>query len=260
MVLSASPRRMFAKKSADSQCGSFSPSFRRACQTVFDGQNALIFCFPPRQTKIRRANSEAPLPAGANSVASAHRQRPLPAGQGSVISPPVRSFLPRKSVKGNTSTFPLHILPPEKMAEQRTIGKNKRQTSVFNTGAAIPCSAGAMGRRAPSGPAGSAGFQSLWLRADAPMPHEQEAWALRFVPVRTAMGADGGRPTSRSLPPAFSDAGKGPAGSAIFQRLRLPGNTPTRGGCRLRQAFPVHPQPPRRVFVRGIAGQGKKSV
>ena len=145
MVLSASPRRMFAKKSADSQCGSFSPSFRRACQTVFDGQNALIFCFPPRQTKIRRANSEAPLPAGANSVASAHRQRPLPAGQGSVISPPVRSFLPRKSVKGNTSTFPLHILPPEKTAEQRTIGKNKRQTSVFNAGAAIPCSAGARG-------------------------------------------------------------------------------------------------------------------
>ena len=137
MVLSASPRRMFAKKSADSQCGSFSPSFRRACQTVFDGQNALIFCFPPRQTKIRRANSEAPLPAGANSVASAHRQHPLPAGQGSVISPPVRPFLPRKSVKGNTSTFPLHILPPEKTAEQRTIGKNKRQTSVFNAGASL---------------------------------------------------------------------------------------------------------------------------
>ena len=153
MVLSASPRRMFAKKSADSQCGSFSPSFRRACQTVFDGQNALIFCFPPRQTKIRRANSEAPLPAGANSVASAHRQRPLPAGQGSVISPPVRSFLPRKSVKGNTSTFPLHILPPEKTAEQRTIGKNKRQTSVFNAGAAIPCSAGARGDARPGGPA-----------------------------------------------------------------------------------------------------------
>ena len=39
------------------------------------------------------------------------------------------------------------------MAEQRTIGKNKRQNSVFNAGAAAPCSAGARGDARPGGPA-----------------------------------------------------------------------------------------------------------
>ena len=70
------------------------------------------------------------------------------------------------------------------MAEQRTIGKNKRQTSVFNTGAAIPCSAGARGDARPEaqgpeaqgaeaqgaeaqgaeaqGPAGSAACGGFW--------------------------------------------------------------------------------------------------
>ena len=161
-----------------------------------------LSAFPSRQTKIRRANSEALLPAGQTASPPHTGSASLPAGQGSVISPPVRSFLPRKSAKGNTSTFPLHILPPEKMAEQRTIGKDKRQTSVFNAGAAIPCSAGAMGRRAPGGPAGSAGFQCLWLHADAHPPHEQGAGALRFVSVGAAVRADGGRPRSRGLSPA----------------------------------------------------------
>ena len=34
----------------------------------------------------------------------------------------------------------------------------------------------------PRAGGGSAAGQSLWRRADAPMPHEQGAWALRFVP------------------------------------------------------------------------------
>ena len=49
---------------------------------------------------------------------------------------------------------------------------------------------------------GSAASQSLRRRADAPMPHEQGAWALRFVPNGAVCVCDGGRPTSRGLPPA----------------------------------------------------------
>ena len=49
---------------------------------------------------------------------------------------------------------------------------------------------------------GSAASQSLRRRADVPMPHEQGAWALRFVPNGTVCVCDGGRPTSRGLPPA----------------------------------------------------------
>ena len=34
------------------------------------------------------------------------------------------------------------------------------------------------------------------------MPHEQGAWVLRFVPHGAETGEDGGKPTSRGLPPA----------------------------------------------------------
>ena len=40
------------------------------------------------------------------------------------------------------------------------------------------------------------------LRDDARPPHEQGAGALRFGSDGAAVGADGGRPTSRGLPPA----------------------------------------------------------
>ena len=49
---------------------------------------------------------------------------------------------------------------------------------------------------------GSAAGQSLWRRADAPMPHEQGAWALRFGSDGAAVRADGDRPMSRGLSPA----------------------------------------------------------
>ena len=54
----------------------------------------------------------------------------------------------------------------------------------------------------PRGPAGSAGSQCLRPHGDARPPHEQGAGALRFGSDGAAVGADGGRPTSRGLPPA----------------------------------------------------------
>ena len=48
----------------------------------------------------------------------------------------------------------------------------------------------------------SVGSQRLRLRVDAPKPHEQGAWVLRFGSVGAVVGADGGRPTRRGLPPA----------------------------------------------------------
>ena len=56
--------------------------------------------------------------------------------------------------------------------------------------------------RRPEGPAGSAGSQRLRPHGDARPPHEQGAGALRFGSDGAAVGADGGRPTSRGLPPA----------------------------------------------------------
>ena len=50
--------------------------------------------------------------------------------------------------------------------------------------------------------AGSAGGQRRWLEVDAPKPHEQGAWALRFVPNGAVKRVHGGRPTRRGLPPA----------------------------------------------------------
>ena len=49
---------------------------------------------------------------------------------------------------------------------------------------------------------GSAACQCRWPRVHAPKPHEQGAWVLRFVPNGVAVGVDGGKPTSRGLPPA----------------------------------------------------------
>ena len=50
--------------------------------------------------------------------------------------------------------------------------------------------------------AGRAGGQRLRPHGDARPPHEQGAGALRFGSDGAAVGADGGRPTSRGLPPA----------------------------------------------------------
>ncbi len=56
--------------------------------------------------------------------------------------------------------------------------------------------------------AGGAGGQRLRLRVDAPKPHEQGAWALRFVPNGANVRVDGGRPTRRGLPPAAVGDGR----------------------------------------------------
>ncbi len=56
--------------------------------------------------------------------------------------------------------------------------------------------------------AGSAGGQRLRRRIHAPKPHEQGAWALRFIPNGANVRVDGGRPTRRGLPPAAVGDGR----------------------------------------------------
>ena len=74
--------------------------------------------------------------------------------------------------------------------------------------------------------AGSAGFQRLRPHGDARPPHEQGAGALRFGSDGAAAGADGGRPTSRGLPPAKVCVGRrclaprGQGGAAGVRRRR----------------------------------------
>ena len=51
-------------------------------------------------------------------------------------------------------------------------------------------------------PGGRAAGQRRWLGFDAHPPHEQGVGVLRFIPVGAVEGVDGGRPTSRGLPPA----------------------------------------------------------
>ena len=63
------------------------PVLRGACQTALEGRPFIHPIFPPRQTKIRRASSEALLPAGQTASTAHTGSAPLPAGQGSVIFP-----------------------------------------------------------------------------------------------------------------------------------------------------------------------------
>ena len=58
------------------------------------------------------------------------------------------------------------------------------------------------------GRAGSAGGQCRWCHGDARPPHEQGAGALCCVSDGAAVGADGGRLGSRSLPPAKACVGR----------------------------------------------------
>ena len=84
--------------------------------------------------------------------------------------------------------------------------------------------------------AGSAGGQRRWLGVDAPMPHGQGAWVLLCVSGGAVESADGGKPTSRGLPPAVVFGG----GGGVFrgERSRVIGRSPRwswwRGGRRSR--------------------------
>ena len=70
--------------------------------------------------------------------------------------------------------------------------------------------------------AGSAGGRCLRLEIDADPPHERGAGLLRFVPVEAAVGADGGRPTSRGLPPAAFFWGRGGGEMVAVPQKGLP--------------------------------------
>ena len=78
-------------------------------------------------------------------------------------------------------------------------GGGKRRRTAHEQG---PSVCGALG--------GSAAGQGRWRRVDARPPHEQGAGALCFGPNGAAVRADGGKPTSRGLPPA------GPLGDAAL--------------------------------------------
>ena len=75
--------------------------------------------------------------------------------------------------------------------------------------------------------AGSAGGQQPFgVGIDERPPHEQGAGALRFVPVGAVKRVDGGRPTSRGLPPAaLGDGGRGEMAAVPqkgFSRVWIP--------------------------------------
>ena len=74
--------------------------------------------------------------------------------------------------------------------------------------------------------ADSVGSQCLRRRVDACLPHEQGADRLRCVPFGAMVRVDGGRPTSRGLPPAaFWGTGDGEM-SAVPQKGILKGLDP----------------------------------
>ena len=78
--------------------------------------------------------------------------------------------------------------------------RSRVQTAAGPRAGACRLRAGSAGGQCLRG--GSAASQCRWLEVDAPKPHEQGTWVLRFVPNETVMRADGGRPMSRGLPPA----------------------------------------------------------
>ena len=104
-----------------------------------------------------------------------------------------------------------------------------------------PVACGALGRRGvlsarqrlgtvclPNAQGGSAGGQRLWRGGDACLPHEPGADRLRCVPFAAGAGADGGRLTSRSLPPA-----------ARWATLPCPGGARGAAGVRIRRCLPL---------------------
>ena len=83
-----SPRDGCVGAAASWSAGRYASSFWRACQTVLEGQTVSSSIFAPRQTKIRRANSEALLPRrGKQRRSRTPAAYPCPAGQGCVIPP-----------------------------------------------------------------------------------------------------------------------------------------------------------------------------
>ena len=83
-----SPRDGCVDAAASWSAGRHASVFPARLPTVPDGQSAPTPCSPPRQTKIRRANSEALLPRrGKQRRIRTPAAYPCPAGQGCVISP-----------------------------------------------------------------------------------------------------------------------------------------------------------------------------
>ena len=81
-----SPRDGCVGAAASWSAGRYASSFRRACQTVPDGQSAPQTALSRDTPKIRRANSEALLPRrGKQRRSRTPAAYPCPAGQGCVI-------------------------------------------------------------------------------------------------------------------------------------------------------------------------------
>ena len=97
----------------------------------------------------------------------------------------------------------------------------------------------------PAGPAAS----SRWLGIDERPPHEQGAGALRFGSVGAVEGVDGGRPTSRGLPPAavFGSA----SGWRFYEAAQC---APVLRHCHFRGSQPRLACSPRRASFREERG------
>ena len=97
--------------------------------------------------------------------------------------------------------------------------------------------------------AGSAGFQRLRPHGDARPPHEQGAGALRFGSDGAAAGADGGRPTSRGLPPAKVCVGR---------RCLAPRGQGGAAGVRRRRCLPLRGKSASELARRILVCRGRK--
>ncbi len=136
MILSASPRRMFAKKSADSPMRLLFPVFPARLPAIPDGQTAPQTALSREPPKIRRANSEALLPRrGKQRRIRTPAAYPCPAGQGCIISPP--PFLPPAFKDTHPCLRPVsRRVPPQatKKAKASSLQRGRKPSRRHNAG------------------------------------------------------------------------------------------------------------------------------
>ena len=151
------------------------------------------------------------------------------------------------------------------MPPASAIGSDSKHTRPTSRGR-VYCVSGRMGQGRALTAAGPRGRRCRqpepWLRVHAPKPHEQGAWALRFVSDGAGEGVDGGRPARAAVPPAravgsvftrLSPTSRGLGRCVSFRIGRGREQTtagPRAGACRLRGVW-------RRclaLWARGAAG------
>ena len=185
------------------------PSSRRACLPFLMGKAPQFSALPRDKPKSGAPTLKRFCPQGKQRRIRTPAAPPCPQGKAASFPRLSGRFFRARAEEEMQMRFYLYVLAQKKQAKQHREGRTSGRPafSTLRGGFLLRRS---KGRRAPkgpaaqrpSGPAGSAGSQCLRPHGDARPPHEQGAGALRFVSDGTAVGADGGRLTSRSLPPA----------------------------------------------------------